>query len=61
MEFRHLPQAGGIYDQNPDLLDRFQYIWVRLNEEREREEAERKRNQGGPTGKRGLFRRGRSH
>jgi hypothetical protein len=51
MEFRHLPTAGGIYDQNPEMLDRFQYIWMKLNEQREREEAERKRKQGGPSGK----------
>jgi hypothetical protein len=51
MEFRHLPVAGGIYDQNPEMLDRFQYIWMKLNEQREKEEAERSRKQGGPQGK----------
>lgn len=46
--FRHLPSAGGLYDQNPELLDKFMYILGEQNAERERKEAEREKNRGGP-------------
>jgi hypothetical protein len=39
---------GGIYDQHPDMLDRFLYILGKQEEHREKEEAERKRRMGGP-------------
>jgi len=28
MEWSHLPRAGGIYDQDPDLLDGFREIFA---------------------------------
>lgn len=39
---------GGLYDQHPDILDRFLYILGKQNEERKRQEEadERKANKG---------------
>lgn len=49
MKWTHLPLAGGLYDQDPDLLDKFEYIFRKIAEreqqEREKEEAERRRNE----------------
>lgn len=47
MKWAHLPNAGGLYDQDPILLDRFQIIFgaITEHEKREREEEERKREQ----------------
>lgn len=49
MKWTHLPNAGGLYDQDPELLDKFQIIFSEIGEherrEREKEEAERKRNE----------------
>lgn len=41
MKWSHLPVAGGLYDQDPILLDQFRYIFAKRGEEQERE---RKRN-----------------
>lgn len=38
MKWNHLPNAGGLYDQDPVLLDKFNYIFSELEK---REEAER--------------------
>jgi hypothetical protein len=50
MKWSHLPVAGGLYDQHPDLLDAFRTIFsARARhdaEEREKEEADRKRQMG---------------
>ena len=41
--FKHLPEAGGLYDQHPDLMDRFMFILAAQQEQREREEAAERR------------------
>jgi len=50
MKWSHLPVAGGLYDQHPDLLDAFRIIFgIRARhdeEQRQKEEAERKRMMG---------------
>jgi hypothetical protein len=51
MKWAHLPVAGGLYDQHPDLLDGFRYMFsVRAEKEeaeRKKQEAESKRQQRG--------------
>lgn len=46
MKWSHLPVAGGIYDQDPALIDGFLIIWHERaewdKEEEKRREAERK-------------------
>ena len=41
MKWNHLPVAGGIYDQHPQLLEEWSYIFEKKAEE---EERERQRN-----------------
>lgn len=41
MKWAHLPVAGGIYDQHPDMMDQFMYIF---RKKAEWEEQERKRD-----------------
>jgi hypothetical protein len=43
MKWSHLPVAGGMYDQDPDLLDKFEYIFQELGKEEARKDAERKK------------------
>lgn len=47
MKWAHLPEAGGLYDQNPQLLDGFQRIFsIRSDyeaEKQEKDEADRDR------------------
>lgn len=38
MRWAHLPMSGGLYDQNPDLLDKFMYIFNERSKEQEREQ-----------------------
>jgi hypothetical protein len=49
MKWAHLPVGGGLYAQDPDLLDKFNYIFSKISEreeaERLKEEAERKKNE----------------
>lgn len=56
MKWNHLPEAGGLYDQHPDLLDQFQYIFAARAEyqekERKRDEAERQRKKNPGTRRR---------
>jgi hypothetical protein len=40
LKFNHLPVAGGLYDQDPRLLEDWAYIFAR-RAERDREEQER--------------------
>lgn len=40
MKWAHLPVAGGIYDQHPQLMDDFMYIF---SKQAEWDEAEQKR------------------
>lgn len=44
MRWNHLPVAGGLYDQHPQLLEEFNLIFAAKarKEERERKEQERK-------------------
>ena len=48
MKWNHLPVAGGLYDQDPILLDQWAYLFELQAEEREKEqerqERERKNN-----------------
>lgn len=55
MEWSHLPVAGGIYDQDPELLEKFRILWHEKAQHDKREEAKRK-NSNKP-GSRGLRRR----
>ena len=43
MEWNHLPVAGGIYDQNPLLLDQWKVIFREVNEEKKRDQEKRER------------------
>lgn len=60
MKWAHLPEPGGLYDQNPDLLDHFQIIFSELAAEDARREAERKNKESKNTqmGRGGGRRRG---
>jgi len=51
MKWAHLPMAGGLFDQKPELLDRFMYIFAAVNEEQKRRDAEEKAKRGGPKAK----------
>lgn len=64
MKWTHLPAAGGLYDQHPDLIDGFRYMFSKRAEfeeiRRKQEEAKSKRGQGrNPGGSRPAGRRGR--
>ena len=39
MKWNHLPERGGLYDQNPDLLDHFYYIFVEKSKEEAKQRA----------------------
>lgn len=43
MEFAHLPNAGGIYDQDPRLMDIWEQIWAEKAKFQSEQEAERER------------------
>jgi hypothetical protein len=45
MKWNHLPVAGGIYNQDPDLLLKFDYIFRKRAEQEEREQTRREREQ----------------
>lgn len=44
MKWAHLPNAGGIYDQHPDLLDGFQIIFYERSKHEAEEEQKRNRS-----------------
>lgn len=48
MKWAHLPVAGGLYDQDPDLLDGFQIIFFERaeHEAAEARKRERENNRG---------------
>lgn len=46
MEWNHLPLAGGLYDQNPKLIDQFRVLFHEVNEARKRKDDKRKRESG---------------
>jgi len=58
MKWAHLPVAGGLYDQDPDLLSKFQYMFQQRakheSEERQKQKRESMSRQGGarPVGRR---------
>lgn len=43
MNWAHLPVAGGIYDQNPKLIDQWTIIFNKQAEHERREMAKRER------------------
>jgi hypothetical protein len=53
MKWSHLPLAGGLYDQSPDLLDQFRYIFGKRGEEQERERKKNEREANAAKSKRG--------
>lgn len=59
MKWSHLPIAGGLYDQDPDLLDGFMIIFAARakHDEEERKKEEAKRNRGMGPSSRGTGRR----
>jgi len=61
MKWTHLPVDGGLYAQDPDLLDKFEYIFRKIDEEesRRREEEERKRKNEEAKNRRSTSGRGR--
>ncbi len=64
MNWAHLPEPGGLYQQNPLLLERWEYIFLERaaaeEEKRKKEERERKNKAGNKlgTGRRGPSRGG---
>lgn len=52
MNWAHLPVAGGIYDQDPELLRRWRIIWgkqaekERAEQKKQKAEASRRRTRG---------------
>lgn len=53
MKWNHLPNAGGIYDQHPQLLEEWQYIFQEKAEHEEREQ-ERERAKQKNSGKQSV-------
>lgn len=49
MKWNHLPEAGGLYDQNPQLIDRFYYLFAERSKAEAAEQRKREREHGGPT------------
>lgn len=45
MKWAHLPNAGGLYDQDPDLLDKFEYIFGEMAAHERAEEEKRKKKE----------------
>ncbi len=43
MKWAHLPVAGGLYDQDPRLLEEFQVLFQEIGEARKRADEKRKR------------------
>lgn len=56
MKWNFLPNAGGLYDQHPELLDEFSYIFSERSQQEEKErlkeEAKHKRESMGRRRKR---------
>jgi hypothetical protein len=46
MKWAHLPNLGGLYDQDPELLEQFRYIFHAQGEEDARKAKEREREMG---------------
>jgi len=57
MKWSHLPVAGGLYDQHPELLEQWRFIFAKRGEyeaeqERKREAERAKKSPGGGGGRR---------
>ena len=46
MDFKHLPMPGGLFAQNPGLLDAFRYIWNEQAQEEKKKKAAKDRTTG---------------
>ncbi len=42
MKWSHLPLEGGIYDQDPRMVDQFEYIFYKVNEKQAQDAAEQR-------------------
>lgn len=51
MKWAHLPEAGGLYDQHPDLLDGFALIFGKRAEYEDEQERKRQAEERRKTGK----------
>jgi hypothetical protein len=53
MKWNHLPVSGGVYEQDPLLMDKFMYIFSErsLHEEREAKKKERGGKSSGTLGR----------
>lgn len=49
MKWNHLPEKGGLYQQNPEILDRFYYILAEKSKA-EATEAKKRERDGGKGG-----------
>ena len=45
MKWAHLPNAGGLYDQDPELLDKFEYIFGEIAKHEKSEQEKRDKEQ----------------
>jgi hypothetical protein len=57
MKWAHLPLAGGLYDQSPELLDKFMYIFqqravIEAEEARKREREAKSKSPSRPSSRR---------
>jgi hypothetical protein len=59
MKWNHLPVAGGIYDQHPDLVDMFQIIFAARNDQARKEQEQQRSKQNQQRAK--VAGRGRRH
>lgn len=57
MKWAHLPVAGGLYDQDPILLERWRIIFAKRAEYQERERQKQERQSGSSSGRRVAGRR----
>lgn len=56
MKWSHLPVAGGIYDQHPDLIDGFLIIFQERAKHQEEEDKKREQDMARRTGPRATSR-----
>lgn len=45
LKWNWLPNGGGLYDQDPELLDAFRYIFSEIKKHEAEQEAKRQREQ----------------
>lgn len=52
MKWNHLPTEGGLFDQDPELLERFQYIFAEQNKydkaQQDKQERQASKGKGNP-------------